>query len=102
MLRREEVLNQLKRRINHGTTSSIRNPPSVDVKKKKYCRFKKSGIKYIDYKDPEFLKKFLNEQGKILPRRITGTSLKFQRRVAQAVKRARHLALLPYVTDMMK
>ena len=49
-------------------------PPSVDVKKKKYCRFKKSGIKYIDYKDPEFLKKFLNEQGKILPRRITGTS----------------------------
>ena len=42
-------------------------PPSVDVKKKKYCRFKKSGIKYIDYKDPEFLKKFLNEQGKILP-----------------------------------
>ena len=77
-------------------------PPSVDVKKKKYCRFKKSGIKYIDYKDPEFLKKFLNEQGKILPRRITGTSLKYQRRVAQAVKRARHLALLPYVTDMMK
>ena len=56
----------------------------------------------LDYKDPEFLKKFLNEQGKILPRRITGTSLKFQRRVAQAVKRARHLALLPYVTDMMK
>ena len=75
---------------------------NIDVKKKKYCRFKKSGIKYIDYKDPEFLKKFLNEQGKILPRRITGTSLKFQRRVAQAVKRARHLALLPYVTDMMK
>ena len=77
-------------------------PPSVDVKKKKYCRFKKSGIKYIDYKDPEFLKKFLNEQGKILPRRITGTSLKFQRRIAQAVKRARHLALLPFVTDMMR
>ena len=77
-------------------------PMSKDVKKKKYCRFKKSGIKYIDYKDPEFLKKFLNEQGKILPRRITGTSLKFQRRVAQAVKRARHLSLLPYVTDLMK
>ena len=76
-------------------------PLSVDTKKKKYCRFKRSGIKYIDYKDPEFLKKFLNEQGKILPR-ITGTSLKFQRRVAQAVKRARHLALLPYVTDLMK
>lgn len=70
--------------------------------KKKYCRFKKSGIRYIDYKDADFLKKFLNEQGKILPRRITGTSLKFQRRVAQAVKRARHLALLPYVTDLME
>ena len=76
--------------------------PAIDIKTKKYCRFKKSGIKYIDYKDPEFLKKFLNEQGKILPRRITGTSLKYQRRVAQAVKRARHLALLPFVTDLMK
>ena len=84
-------------------TTEIRylTPVSVDVKKKKYCRFKKSGIKYIDYKDPEFLKKFLNEQGKILPRRITGTSLKFQRRVATAVKRARQIALLPYVTDLI-
>ena len=77
-------------------------PPTVEVRKKKYCRFKKAGIKYIDYKDPEFLKKFLNEQGKILPRRITGTSLKFQRKVAQAIKRARSLALLPYVTDLLK
>ena len=77
-------------------------PMSVDSNKKKYCRFKKSGIKYIDYKDPEFLKKFLNEQGRILPRRITGTSLKFQRRIARAVKRARQLALLPFVTDLMK
>lgn len=77
-------------------------PPTVDIKKKKYCRFRKARIKFIDYKDPEFLKKFLNEQGKILPRRITGTSVKFQRKVATAVKRARHLALLPYVTDLMK
>ena len=77
-------------------------PPTVDVKKKKYCRFRKARIKFIDYKDPEFLKIFLNEQGKILPRRITGTSVKFQRKVATAVKRARHLALLPYVTDLMK
>jgi small subunit ribosomal protein S18 len=78
------------------------NPPTVEVKKKKYCRFKKAGIKYVDYKDPEFLKRFLNEQGKILPRRLTGTSQKFQKKVAQAVKRARHLALLPYVTDLLK
>ena len=77
-------------------------PPTVEVKRKKYCRFKKNGIKYVDYKDPEFLKKFLSEQGKILPRRLTGTSQKYQRRVAQAVKRARHLALLPFVTDLLK
>ena len=77
-------------------------PPTVDVKKKKYCRFRKARIKFIDYKDPEFFKKFLIEQGKILPRRITGTSVKFQRKVATAVKRARHLALLPYETDLMK
>jgi small subunit ribosomal protein S18 len=60
------------------------------------------GIKYIDYKDAEFLKKFLNEQGKLLPRRITGNSLKFQRKVSQAVKKARQMALLPYVTDLLK
>jgi small subunit ribosomal protein S18 len=77
----------------NNNQSEIRylNPVSVDVKKKKYCRFKKLGIKYVDYKDGEFLKKFLNEQGKILPRRLTGTSQKFQKKVAQAVKRARHL-----------
>ena len=78
------------------------NPPTVEVKKKKYCRFKKAGIKYVDYKDAEFLKKFLNEQGKLLPRRLTGTSQKYQKKVATAVKRARHLALLPFVTDMFK
>ena len=85
-------------------SSEIRylTPPTVEIKKKKYCRFRKSRIRYIDYKDPEFLKKFLNEQGKILPRRLTGTSLKFQRKIAVAIKRARHLALLPYVTDMLK
>ena len=71
-------------------------------KQKQYCRFKKSGIKYIDYKDPDFLMKLVNEQGKLLPRRLTGTSLKYQRKVAQAVKRARHLALMPYVGDMLK
>jgi small subunit ribosomal protein S18 len=52
------------------------NPPTADVKRKKYCRFKKSGIKYIDYKDPDFLLNFVNEQGKLLPSRLTCTSLK--------------------------
>ena len=74
----------------------------VDRRPKKYCRFKKLGIKYVDYKDAEFLKKFLNEQGKMLPRRITGNSLKFQRKVSVAIKKARQIALLPYVTDLMK
>lgn len=89
---------------NNKNQSEIRylTPPSVEVKKKRYCRFKKNHIKYVDYKDPEFLKKFLNEQGKIMPRRLTGTSLKYQRKVATSIKRARHLALLPYVTDMFK
>ena len=77
-------------------------PVAVDTTKKKYCRFKKSGIKYIDYKDPVFLSKFVNEQGKLLPKRVTGTSLKYQRKVSQAVKRARYLALMPYVTDLYK
>ncbi|EDM43207.1 MAG: small subunit ribosomal protein S18 [Planctomycetota bacterium] len=72
------------------------------AKQKKYCRFKKSGIKYVDYKDGEWLLRFVNEQGKLLPRRLTGTSLKYQRKVAVAVKRSRHLALMPYVTDLLK
>ncbi len=70
--------------------------------KPKYCRFKKNGIKYIDYKDPNFLMSFINEQGKILPRRLTGTSIKFQKKVAQAIKRARHMAILPYTGDSLK
>ena len=70
--------------------------------KKKFCRFKKYGIKYVDYKDIEFLKKFINEQGKMLPRRLSGNSLKYQRKVADAVKKARQMALLPYVTDLME
>jgi small subunit ribosomal protein S18 len=73
-----------------------------DKQKKKFCRFKKYGIKYVDYKDIDFLKKFLNEQGKVLPRRLTGNSLKYQRKVGDAIKRARQMALLPYVTDLMK
>ena len=78
-------------------------PLKIDTNiKKKYCRFKRSGIKYVDYKDPNFLIKFVNEQGKILPRRLTGTSLKYQRKVSVAVKRARHLALMPYVGDLLK
>ena len=78
-------------------------PLNIDTnKQKKYCRFQKSGIKYIDYKDADYLLKLVNEQGKLLPRRLTGTSLKYQRKVSVAVKRARHLALMPYVADLLK
>ncbi len=87
-----------------SSDSEIRylTPIAVDVKKKKYCRFKKLGIRYIDYKDADFLLKFVNEQGKILPRRITGTSVKYQRKLAKAIKKARHLALMPYIGDLLK
>ena len=74
----------------------------ADKRVKKFCRFKKYGMRYVDYKDIEFLKKFLNEQGKLLPRRLSGNSLKYQRKVSDAVKKARQMALLPFVTDLMK
>ena len=87
-----------------ASNSEIRylTPIDIEEKREKYCRFKKAGIKYIDYKNPDYLLKFLNEQGKLLPRRITGTSAKYQKKVSQAVKRARHLALLPYLADQLK
>ena len=72
-------------------------PLNIETNKtKKYCRFKKSGIKYIDYKDADFLLKFVNEQGKILPRRVTEACAKHQRHIAQQIKKARAIALLPY------
>ena len=70
--------------------------------RRKFCRFCADADLPLDYKRPDILRDYITERGKIIARRITGTSLKFQRRVAQAVKRARHLALLPYVTDLMK
>jgi small subunit ribosomal protein S18 len=89
--------------VNKRSSMSLVNE-SVQRKNldKKYCRFKKLGIKYVDYKNTDFLMRFLNEQGKILPRRLTGNSLKYQKKLATAVKRARQLALLPYVADNLK
>ena len=78
------------------------NPIAIDTKSERYCRFREKGFKYIDYKDADFLLMLCNEQGKLLPRRLTGTSLKYQRKVAQAVKKARHLALMPYVADNLR
>ena len=68
-------------------------------RRRKYCRFTAEGVDSIDYKDLETLKAFITETGKIVPSRITGTSAKYQRQLAAAVKRARLLALLPYTDN---
>ena len=68
-------------------------------KRKKFCRFTAEGVKQIDYKDVDVLKDFVQENGKIMPARITGTKARYQRQLSTAIKRARFLALLPY-TDL--
>lgn len=68
-------------------------------RKKKVCAFCAEKIEYVDYKDVPRLRKYISERGKILPRRMTGTCAMHQRQLTTAVKRARQLALLPYVTD---
>jgi small subunit ribosomal protein S18 len=73
-----------------------------EIKTKKVCRFTELGIKYIDYKDIKLLQKFVSEQGKIIPKRITGTSAKHQRQLSIAIKRARHMAMMPFVSDTVK
>ena len=68
-------------------------------KRKKFCRFTAEGVKQIVYKDIDILKDFVQENGKIMPARITGTKARYQRQLSTAIKRARYLALLPY-TDL--
>lgn len=68
-------------------------------RRKKVCEFCERGVAEVDYKDTATLKKFITERGKILPRRATGTCAKHQRKVTEAVKRARNIALLPYTTN---
>ena len=67
--------------------------------RKKVCYFTKNNITYIDYKDVELLRRFISASGKITPRRVTGTSAKYQRMLATAIKRAREVALLPNVVE---
>jgi small subunit ribosomal protein S18 len=68
-------------------------------KRRKFCRFTAEKVVWIDYKDVDLLKDFINENGKIIPARITGTKAGYQRQLSDAIKRARYLALLPY-TDL--
>ncbi|MBS0622256.1 MAG: 30S ribosomal protein S18 [Verrucomicrobia bacterium] len=68
-------------------------------KRKKACPFTEAGIQHIDYKDVDLLRRFITEQGKILPKRITGVSARHQRLLSNAIKRARYIALLPFVAE---
>jgi small subunit ribosomal protein S18 len=72
----------------------------IKPRKKRICRFCENKIVYVDYKDAKKLTKFTTEVGKIIPRRTSGTCARHQRQLTTAIKRARHLALLPYVSDM--
>ncbi|HEY4599826.1 MAG TPA: 30S ribosomal protein S18 [Cerasibacillus sp.] len=68
-------------------------------RRRKVCYFTSNGITHIDYKDVDLLRRFISERGKILPRRVTGTTAKYQRKLTKAIKRARQMALLPYVSE---
>ncbi len=68
-------------------------------RRRKFCKFCDEKVEVIDYKDVRLLQSFIPERGKILPRRISGTCAMHQRRLMRAIKRARHMALLPYTTD---
>ena len=74
----------------------------MTMRNKKICRFTQNNVKYIDYKDVKLLQRFVNEQGRIIPKRITGTSAKYQRELSVAIKRARHMALMPFVSDTVR
>ncbi|WWO99840.1 MAG: 30S ribosomal protein S18 [Candidatus Dasytiphilus stammeri] len=74
---------------------------TYSLRRRKICRFTDKDIQQIDYKDVVILKNYLTESGKIVPSRITGTSAKYQRQLAKAIKRARYLSLLPY-TDLQQ
>jgi len=89
-----------KRRQQEGTQAPApQTGDSLFAKKKKACPFVASKVDTIDYKDTETLKQFITERGKILPRRITGVSHFYQKVLKQAIKRARHMALLPFVAE---
>ena len=70
--------------------------------RRKFCYFKENGITDIDYKDVKLLRRFVNDQGKIMPRRITGTSAKMHRKLVRAIKRSRSIALMPYVENNLE
>lgn len=74
-------------------------PGNFRKKRKKRCYFTDNKVTYIDYKDVELLKRFISDRGKILPKRVTGTKSRYQAELAVAIKRARHMALLPFIKE---
>ena len=74
-------------------------PNTFRKRRKKVCYFTENKIKYIDYKNVEMLRRFVSDRGKILPKRVTGTKAGYQKELSVAIKRARHMALLPFVKD---
>ena len=72
------------------------------VRRKKTCWFTENKVAFIDYKDEKVLRRFISERGKIIPRRISGTSAKYPRMLVEAIKRARHMAILPFVADTLR
>jgi small subunit ribosomal protein S18 len=88
--------------VSFAPRRSRREKESQALRKKRTCRFCDNKEVYIDYKDEKRLIRFVNEQGKIIPKRITGTCAKHQRQLVKAIKRARHLALIPFVSETIR
>jgi small subunit ribosomal protein S18 len=85
--------------MSENVSTQDRAPKRFLFRRRKVCKLTAAKIEYVDYKDVRLLQNFIPERGKIQPRRISGTRSKLQRQLATAIKRARHLALLPYVSD---
>ena len=85
--------------MDNKVENAVRAPRPMVRRRKKVCIFCADKVEFIDYKDVAKLRKFISERGKILPRRISGTCAKHQRELNTAIKRARQVAFLPYVTD---
>ena len=86
-------------RTQQSGDSKTANPKRFMVRRKRFCKFCADKIDYIDYKDSRLLGPFIPERGKILPRRISGVCALHQRKLSEALKRARHLALIPFTAD---
>jgi small subunit ribosomal protein S18 len=84
------------KRIKTKNKKGFKRKKNPNRNKNKYCKFTADGVEQIDYKDIDTLKKYITETGKIIPSRTTGTKNHYQKQLAIAIKRARHLALLPY------